>query len=35
MGLAVKFRDMASFPSQPPSLPGTAAVVRDGGVVCD
>lgn len=25
----------ASFPSQPPSLPGAAAVVRDWGVVCD
>lgn len=25
----------ASFPSQPPSLPGAAAVVWDGGVVCD
>lgn len=24
-----------SFPSEPASLPGAAAVVRDGGVVCD
>lgn len=25
----------AAFPSQPPGLPGAAAVVGDGGVVCD
>lgn len=33
-GLPVRFR-CGSFPSEPASLPGAAAVVRDGGVVCD
>lgn len=29
------FPAQASFPSQPSSLPGPAAIVRDGSVVCD
>lgn len=32
---AGQVRVWASFPSQPPCLPRAAAVVGDGGVVCD